>query len=355
MDEVVARALRTATEIVPEVARLRGKRVLLTGGTGFLGTWLLEHLAYLNETDDLECTVLVPTRAPDAFARKLPRLATRPRFTFLPGDVRSFTPPSERCDFVIHAAASASPLTKEASPLDVGDTIVDGTRRMLELARAWEVEGMLFFSSGAVYGTQPRTLERIPEDYRGGPSIADPTATYGEGKRYAEVLCGVFARAYGVPVKIARPFAFLAPYLDLDAGYASSDFLRAALRGERLEIKSDGTTTRSYAGAGALLSMLWGILFRGAPGRAYNVGSDAPVTVLELARQIVAATGMDLPVMVALDPVPGALPARYVPDMTRMRTELGLAAQEDLGQLVSETFAWMRHHVAGASVRVAHS
>lgn len=348
MSGFIETSVAAASATLPELERLKGKRLLLTGGTGFIGTWLLEQLAYLNDRWDEPCHVYAPTRAPQAFAAKAPHLFARPEFTFATGDVHSFAAPDQPCDYIVHAAASASPLTKEQSPLDVGDTIVDGTRRMLEMARGWQSVGMLFFSSGAVYGVQPPSLDRVSETYTGGPDVARPDATYGEGKRYAETLCVAYQRAYAVPVTIARPFTFLAPYLDLNAGFAATDFLRDALSGGRLEIKSDGTTVRSYAGPVALLSMLWATLLRGAPGRAYNVGAEEAVSMLELARLVAEASPAPLEIHVAQQPTPGRLPARYVPDMTRMRDELGVQAHEDLGALVRETLAWQRAQRAGA-------
>lgn len=342
MGGYIEQSVATASAALPELERLQGKRLLLTGATGFIGTWLLEQLAWLNARWDTPCQVYAPTRSLQAFAAKAPHLAGRSEFNFIPGDVRAFPAPEQPCDYIVHAAASASPLTKEQAPTDVGDTIVDGTRRMLELARDWRSAGMLFLSSGAVYGVQPPTLERLAEDYTGGPDLTRADATYGEGKRYAEALCVAFQRAYSVHVTIARPFTFLAPYQDLNAGFAATDFLRDTLAGRPLEIKGDGTTTRSYAGPVELLSMLWGVLFRGAPGRAYNVGSEEAITVLDLARRIARACDTPLEVLVAQRPTPGRLPARYVPDMTRMREELGVQPREDLDVIVRETLAWLR-------------
>ncbi|HZC05014.1 MAG TPA: NAD-dependent epimerase/dehydratase family protein [Ktedonobacterales bacterium] len=348
MSKFVEEAVAAASAALPELERLRGKRVLLTGGTGFIGTWLLEQLAALNDQWDEPCLVYAPTRAPQAFASKAPHLFARPEFTFAPGDVRSFAAPDHPCEYIVHAAASASPMTKEQSPVDVGDTIVDGTRRVLEMARGWQSAGVLFLSSGAIYGAQPPALDRVSEDYTGGPDLTRADATYGEGKRYAEALCGAYQRFYGVPVAIARPFTFIAPYLDLNAGFAATDFLRDALAGGPLDIKGDGTTVRSYAGPVAMLSMLWGVLLRGTPGRAYNVGAEEAVSVAELA-YLIARTCTPAPeVHIAQQPTPGRFPARYVPDMSRMRDELGLQAREELDDLVRGTMTWFRAQTASA-------
>jgi dTDP-glucose 4,6-dehydratase len=349
---IIQRAVAAMGRDLPELESLRGTRLLLTGGTGFIGTWLLEHLAWLNERWTEPCRVYIPTRQPDAFAAKAPHLWRRSEFIFITGDVQAFALPDAPCDSIIHAAGSASPHVKARQPVEVGETIVAGTRRMLEVARQWGTQRMLFLSSGAVYGPQPPELERVSEDYAGGPDLSIPSATYAEGKRYAESLCVAYAAAHGVPVSIARPFTFAAPYLDLDAGFALSDFLRDALGGQPLRVQGDGTTVRSYAGATDLLRMLWAVLLRGQPARAYNVGSEAPVSVLELAQQVVRALGRPLAIEVAQQPVPGRLPARYLPDLARLRHEVGVQPVSELADLVRETLQWAQA-VAGERSQAA--
>jgi dTDP-glucose 4,6-dehydratase len=348
----IQRAVAAVGRDLPELESLRGTRLLLTGGTGFIGTWLLEHLAHLNERWVEPCRVYIPTRQPDAFAARAPHLWRRPEFTFITGDVQVFALPDAPCDYIIHAAGSASPHLKVQQPVEVGETIVAGTRRMLDVAREWGTRRMLFLSSGAVYGTQPPALERVSEDYAGGPDLSLPSSTYAEGKRYAESLCAAYAAAHSVPVCIARPFTFAAPYLDLDAGFALSDFLRDALHGQPLHILGDGSTVRSYAGATDMLRMLWAVLLRGQPGRAFNVGSESPVSVLELAQEVVRALGHPLAIEVTQQPVPGRLPERYLPDLARLRQEVSVQPISELADLVRETLEWTQA-VAGERSQAA--
>jgi dTDP-glucose 4,6-dehydratase len=355
MSEVVQRTVAAAVHATPDLRQLSGKRLLLTGGTGFIGTWLLESIAYLNDQTGEPCQVYVPTRDPQAFARRAPHLAARPELHFVRGDVRVLAPPDERCEYIIHAAASASPLTKAASPVEIGETIVEGTRRVLALAQVWSVERMLFLSSGAVYGVQPAELERVPEDFRGGPDLSAPFSAYAEGKRYAEVLCVAYHQAFGVPVVIVRPFTFLGPYQDLDGGFAATDFVCDALRGVPLAVKGDGTTVRSYAGPADMLRMLWGPLLRGRAGQAYNVGSDTPVSILALARAVALAVGRPDDIHVGQPPTPGRLPARYVPDISRLEAELGLRPQDDLLSVIGQTIDWASERTSPASMASGRS
>jgi nucleoside-diphosphate-sugar epimerase len=356
MREVIGRTAEAVVGTGAEsgLERLRGKRLLLTGGTGFIGAWLLETVAFLNDQGRPPCRVFVLARDPEAFARKAPHLAARVDFTFLPGDVRNRELTAQlaelHCEYVVHAAASASPLTKAERAVEVGETIVVGTRRVLDLARQWEVESMLFLSSGAVYGTQPPELARVCEEYLGGPHLASACSAYAEAKRYAEVLCVAYQQAYQVPVTIVRPFTFVGPYQDLDAGFAVTDFIRDGLLGRALAIKGDGTTVRSYCGPEDMLRMLWGVLLRGRPGRAYNVGSDEPVSILELAHAVARALEQPAEVTVARQPVPGRLPARYVPDLTRIQTELHLRPRVPLAEVLWQTVTWAATQAAAARV-----
>jgi dTDP-glucose 4,6-dehydratase len=325
-----------------DLNRLQGKRLLITGGTGFIGTWLLETISWLNKNSNQPCKVYVPTRNPEAFARKAPHLASNPGIVLLPGDIADFKYPDDECNFVIHAAAPAEPRALIHDSLGVAETIVRGTRRVLELAIQKNIEGFLFVSSGAVYGVQPPDLERIPEDYLGAPDVTNIRSTYGEAKRYAEMLCTLYHQRYGLPIHIARPFTFIGPYQDLNAGFAITDFIRDGLQGGPLTIQGDGTTVRSYCYAADLTAMLWKILLQSPVGSVYNVGSDESISILGLANKVISF--LDTPVEVTISSKPNikSQPARYVPDINRGRSELGIDICTDIDKAIQRTLSWMK-------------
>jgi nucleoside-diphosphate-sugar epimerase len=316
---------------------MAGASVFITGGTGFFGLWLLESLAWANARLKVGVRATVLSRDPQAFSRRLPHLAADKSIALLAGDVRNFDFPAARFTHVVHAAFDSGRAI--ANPLAAFDTLAAGTRRIIEFAATQPLQRMLFVSSGAVYGPQPKDLERLAESHPGGPDPLAPASAYAEGKRVGEFLCGL-AAANGLPVSIARCFAFLGPGLPLDGHFAAGNFLRDAHLGRDIVVKGDGTPLRSYLHAADLAIWLWTILLRGRTGRAYNVGSDQAISVGDLAR-LVAAQSPRRPAVRILGTSDDGPPERYVPDIARARSELGLEPGIDLEQGVRRTLAWL--------------
>ena len=319
---------------------VRGKRLLLTGGTGFFGCWLLESFVYANDKLGLNASILVLTRNHEAFKSKAPHLAKHPAIAFHPGDVRTFDFPGGEFAFIINGAAESSTHLNNEDPLTMLDVIVQGTKHILDFAGHAGTKKMLFISSGAVYGKQPGNMTHVPEEYQGAPDPTDPSSAYAEGKRAGELLCSLYAERTGLQAKIARCFAFVGPYLPLDAHFAIGNFIRDGLRGEPIKVKGDGTPCRSYLYAADLAAWLWTILFRGESCVPYNVGSEQDLSIADLARKVASCFPRPIRVDVAEKPVPGAPVERYVPSVRRAFRDLGLSQTTQLEQAVRNTIDW---------------
>jgi dTDP-glucose 4,6-dehydratase len=321
---------------------LRGERIFITGGTGFFGCWLLESFCWANDRLGLDARATVLTRNPEAFRAKAPHLASHHAVTLHTGDVRGFAFPDGRFAFVIHGALDASYELKRRDPMLVLETTLAGARRTLDFTAQAGTRKLLLASSGSVYGAQPAGLAHIPEDYTGAPDPLDPLSAVSEGKRVAELMCAIRAGSSALETKIARGFAFVGPYLPLDAHYAVGNFLRDALLGRPVTVAGDGTPCRSYLYAADLAIWLWTILFVGRSCRPYNTGSDAAVSIAELAA--IVACSVDPPVSVAIAgrPRAGDPVGRYVPAVDRAVTELGLRRYIELPEAVRRTLAWHR-------------
>lgn len=318
---------------------LSGERLFITGGTGFFGIWLLETLAAANSELGARIDVTVLSRDPERFSIRHPHLAHS--FTWLKGDVRDFTYPAGGYSHVIHAATSTDARFNASSPNEALQTIIDGTRHVLDFAEHAKTQNLLLTSSGAIYGPQPPTMSHIPESYTGAPDISDPDSVYAEGKRITELQLAVAARDSGLRGKIARCFAFVGPHLPLNWHYAIGNFMRDVLAGNAIIIKGDGRPQRSYLYAADLVIWLFTILLRGENMRPYNVGSSEACSISELAQHVSRLSGHTGEVRILTPEGSGPAP-RYVPDTSRARDELGLSETIPLDDAIARTLAWLK-------------
>jgi dTDP-glucose 4,6-dehydratase len=316
--------------LTPLWPRLAGARIFMTGGTGFIGRWMLE--AFARSGIDAEITLL--SRNPVAFEAASPHLAGL--FRFVTGEIDSFTVPAGDFTHVIHGATDASAELNANDPRRMFDTIVAGTRRTLDLALERKARRVLFMSSGAVYGVQPWEESHVAEDWRGGPDTQDPKSAYGEGKRAAETLCAIYGKQFGLDVVTARIFALLGPLLTLDIHFAAGNFIRDAMAGRIISVQSAGTAVRSYLYAADLTIWMWTLLLAGKPGSVYNMGSEEAVSIADLARRTAAVLGGP-GVEVLGRPDPGWNPGRYVPSSAAIRRDLGLAPTVGLDEAIRRT------------------
>lgn len=317
-------------QLAPHWHQLAGARILMTGGTGFIGRWMLEALA----RSGVDAEVLILSREPAGFAARAPHLAQR--FAFLAGDVTDFAPPPGHFTHIVHAATDASAALNANDPRRMFDTIVTGTRRILDLAVERDVGRVLFLSSGAVYGAQPWDVGHVAEDWMGGPDPRDPKSAYGEGKRAAELLCAIYGKQFGLDIVTSRIFALLGPLLSLDIHFAAGNFIRDAMAGRPIRIESAGTAVRSYLYAADLAAWLWLALLRAPPGATFNMGSEDAVSIADLARRTVAVLGgPGVEVMGRADA--GWNPGRYVPSTALIRDTLGVAPTVSLDAAIRRT------------------
>lgn len=318
---------------------LRGAHLFLTGGTGFIGCWLLESLRHADQRHHLDLQATVLTRDPEVFRLKAPHLANYAAFRFIKGDVCNFEIPPGEFTHLIHAATDASADLNESDPRQMFDTVLQGTRRALDFAVEKSVGRVLFLSSGAVYGQQPWDMERVAESWTGGPSCVDPRAAYAEGKRAAEMLCAIYQKQFGVKISIARIFALLGPYLSLDIHFAAGNFIRDAMLGRSITVNGNGLPCRSYMYASDLTVWLWHMLVRAEPGIPYNVGSDESVSIRELAEKVSETLG-DVGYRILGAPDLGWNPGRYVPETSLIANDLGLLKTVTLAEAIQRTALW---------------
>lgn len=314
---------------------VHGKRIFISGATGFVGKWLLASLLYANSKLVLNLEIYILSRNPKDFLSIFPDLLNCKNIVWLNGDIRNFTLENNvKFDFAIHAATD---VVQKRVPIDIFDDCVTGTRNFIKNIGEAGCKRMLILSSGIIYGKTPEFMNVVPESFFGAPDSLDVLSAYGEGKRASELISSMLAQDMGISISVARCFAFVGPYLPLDKHFAIGNFILDAIKGRPINIKGDGTPMRSYLYAADLAVWLLKILLNGDNGRAYNVGGDFPVSIKELAEQVVSVLGSSSVINIQT-PFDKHKPVqKYLPDLSRADHELGLKPYFDLDTAIFKT------------------
>ncbi|WP_336921869.1 NAD-dependent epimerase/dehydratase family protein [Aquipuribacter sp. SD81] len=356
--EVVAADLDHICDgLAEELAELAGHRLLIVGGAGFLGHYLVQAAVHHNArgtTAPIDVTVL------DNYSRGVPdwlrALEGRPNLTLSRFDITAPLPDDlGHYDYVVHAASIASPTYYRLHPIETMDANVNGLRSLLDYAVAQEragspLKGFLFYSTSEIYGDPTPDMIPTPETYRGNVSCTGPRACYDESKRYGETLCVNFAQQHGVPVTVARPFNNYGPGLKITDGRVLSDFCGDVLAGRDIVMLSDGSPTRTFCYVADAVIGYYKILVRGRPGEAYNIGTETPeISMAELAERVVAVARDEIGYTGSVVRRTSAdadylvdNPNRRCPVIAKAREELGYEPTVTIDEGLRRALVWYR-------------
>ncbi len=329
-----------------ELEPLRDSTILVTGGTGFLGTWLAELIAFANDHFAFNTRIVLLSSRAGTFRDRVPHLAGRGDVTAIERDIRHLVDIPEDVAWIVHAACSPDSRLHASDPLRTIDVIVNGTATLLATAaRLPALRNVVNVSSGWVYGHAASCEEGLSERSWGALDPAAMASVYAEAKRCAEALCAAYRSGHRLPIVTVRPFAYLGPYQLLDKPWAVNNFLRDALRGGPIRILGDPGTVRSYLYASDMAYWTLRGLVAGKSGQAFNIGSPHGVTLHDLARAIAAQCPR--PVEIALPTLPkdALAGARFVPDVRAAQSALGVRVTVDLDTAIGRTLRW--HQEAG--------
>ena len=357
--EVVARDLEyICSGLREELTHLEGKNLLLSGGAGFLGYYLVQALLDWNKRvhprPPIRLTVF------DSFVRGVPAWLTQregdPNLKVVRHDMtQPLHGPIGDFQYVIHAASIASPTYYRKYPIETMDANVNGLRTLLDYARQQKdrnkpVEGFLFFSSSEIYGDPTPENIPTPENYRGNVSCTGPRACYDEAKRYGETLCVNLAEVDGLPVKAARPFNNYGPGLKITDRRVIPDLVRDVLGGRDITLLSDGSPKRTFCYVADAVIGYYKILVKGLRGEAYNIGVEEPeISIAKLAEKITAIArellGYTGHVVYQASSDKQYLvdnPSRRCPVIAKARTQLGYNPAVSLDEGLKRSLIWYR-------------
>lgn len=287
--------LRAIARLPLPYADLTDKTIAVTGAGGLIGRYMLYALDAINRAHHLNLRLIALCRDPK---RTAPRLAGIDHLTYLKYDARLPLDAPLEADYILHAASNAHPIAFSGDPVGTMQANVLGTMNLLEAARRCNAR-FLLCSTGEIYGENP-DVEAFSETDFGMVNPMNPRSCYPEGKRAAETLCACYAAQYGVHAMAARITYTYGPTITDTNSRADAQFLRRALAGESIVLKSSGSQVRSYCYAADTVSALITLLLKGEAGQAYNVANPACSVCIRdyaetLARIAGVAVAFDLP------------------------------------------------------------
>ncbi len=330
MDKIISEDLEKIKSAVAS-AFFAEKKVLVTGGAGFIGSWLCDVLvgfgAEVTAVDDLST----------GRRKNIDHLVKNSSFKFIESDICTFKP-KEKIDFILHMAGHASPDEYQAHPIETLQTSALGTFSMADLARKNDAT-LLFASTSEVYGDAE--IIPTPESYWGKVNPIGPRSCYDEGKRFAEALLMAYCRQHGLDVRIPRIFNSYGPRLREDGlyGRAMSRFILQALTNQPITVYGDGKQTRSFCYiTDTITGLLLLIMTPQAKGEVVNVGNTQEVSILELAEKVKRITKCKSPI--EFHPLPRDDPKRRCPDTTKLETLVGRKPNVSFEEGLKKTINW---------------
>jgi UDP-glucuronate decarboxylase len=322
-----------------EFQKMAGKRLLITGGAGFLGYYLIHAVLYWNhhtsEEQNIHLTVYdnyirgIPTWLAKLKGEKNLELIKQDIIQPLPADIGDI-------QYIIHAAGIASPIYYRLHPIETMDANIIGIRNLLEYCQQQKaagkpVEGFLYYSSSEIYGDPDAAHIPTEETFRGFVSCTGPRACYDESKRYGETLCVNFAQVHDLPIKIARPFNNYGPGLKISDRRVIPDFARDIFAGRDIVMFSDGSPTRTFCYIADAVIGYYKVLVKGQKGEAYNIGVETPEISMAKLAEILVQTARDLFGYQGKVVRPADLPKDYLVDNPNRRCPVIEKARTQLG------------------------
>jgi dTDP-glucose 4,6-dehydratase len=318
----------------PDLSALSQRRVVVTGGAGFVGSWLCERLVDLGA--DVLCVDNFVTGSPP----NVVDLLDRPGFTLSEQDVSEGLEVEGPVDWVLHLACPASPVDYLRLPIETMMVGSQGTKHALELAERAGAR-FLLASTSEVYGDPAEHPQR--ETYWGNVNPIGPRSVYDESKRFAEALTTAYRGKRGVDTAIVRIFNTFGPRMRVDDGRAIPAFMSQALAGRPLTVAGDGSQTRSLCFVEDTVDGIVALAASGHPGPV-NIGSQYEMTMLELAERVRALAGSHS--LVEFVDLPVDDPRVRRPDTTLAADVLGWEPQVPIEEGLKQTLEWFAAQVS---------
>lgn len=333
--------------IKKEANELSGKTLLISGGAGFLGSYIIATIFELNKKKlKMPCKVISIDNFITGKKRRIIEEINDPNFIFIEADVTKPLRIREKIDYIIHAAGLASPVYYQKYPLETIESAIFGAKNLLEIAREKKIKSFLYFSSSEIYGDPDPNFIPTPETYRGNVSSIGPRSCYDESKRLGETLCMTYHTLYGVPVKIVRPFNVYGPGMMPDDYRVVPTFISRAFGKKPIPVHDKGNQTRTFCYISDAITGFFKVFLSKQNGQVYNVGTDQnEINMMGLAS--VVSELFNNKVVIQTIPYPNHYPQeeprRRCPDITKIKT-LGFTPCVDLKLGLRRVIRWYKEN-----------
>ncbi len=322
-------------------ANFKDRSVVITGGAGFIGSWLCEVLVHQ------KAHVICVDNLSSGLESNISLLLGNDNFKFIKHDITEPLHFKDKIDFVMHLASRASPFEFEHFPLEILKANTIGTLNALEIARKHK-SVFLFASTSETYGNP--AVVPTPETYYGYVNPIGIRGCYDESKRCGEAYVMAYKKQYGMDVRIARIFNTYGPRIRPDGIYGRviPRFISQALRNESITVFGSGEQTRSFCYVtDQIMGLLSLISSPKATGEVINIGNNKQITILELANMIKNLTSSNSEI--EFNPLPQDDPRRRCPDLTKAKTVLGWQPKVSLEEGFKKTIDWMKQSIVSVS------
>ena len=335
-------------ELKDELKKFNNKKILLTGGLGFLGyNFLLLFnflIAYKKYNINIIVYDIVDKKKLPSWFLNLNKKITYKKENII--DKKNFP----NVDYIIHAASIASPTYYRKYPIETMDANVIGLRNLLDFYKNKKINSFLFFSTSEIYGDPDKKNIPTKETYRGNVSCTGPRACYDESKRYGETLCVNFHKKFKIPVKIVRPFNNYGPGLNINDKRVIPDFAKNILNNQTIVLFSDGKPSRTFCYISDAIVGYMKVLIRGKSGESYNIGNNNPeVSMEKLAKLMIKIAckkfGYTKKLVKKINKDKNYLidnPNRRCPDLSKSKKELNFFPKIDLITGLNKALDWYK-------------
>jgi nucleoside-diphosphate-sugar epimerase len=324
------------------LSKLRNSYIYITGAGGFVGNWLLEFISCLNDELNFNINVIATSRNWGYLKENRFHLYNNSNFTFLDLDVLSSFDIPEECQWVIHLAATPDKSHHASDPLNVVNTIVQGTNNLLTAAnRLNNLQKVVYLSSGQVYGDQTNEVDFIDEKKFFPSDCTNIFGCYVQAKRMAENICQIYRSQMRLPISVLRPFSFIGPYQILDKPWAINNFVRDALHGDKVHIEGNPNTIRSYMYPSDMAYWILKYMLDSQDGDVLNLGSSCGYKLLDIAKLVIENVDGDISIQTTINS-DSLVPSHFIPSTNKAKTKYGLDITVNLEEAIKRTIIWFK-------------